>query len=175
MRTDAGVNRLQDGRAGRIALLMASALNAVAAIYHIIGGTPEVMYPVYSANLPPASAGVLDILWYQMAALIAGGAVATLVAAFRSDWRWPVAWIIGGHFLVVSGICLFFTFVWFGNPWGLIQWAIFGPAASSYFGRPPGRRKAEPALQAFETTHFRTESRYTLSWKCPSFGRRDEA
>lgn len=90
MRTDL-VNRPQDGSAGRSALLVASAVNAVAAIYHIIGGTPEVMYPVYSANLPPSSAGVLDILWYQMAALIVGGAVATLVAAFRSDWRWPVA------------------------------------------------------------------------------------
>jgi hypothetical protein len=63
MRTDAGSNRLQDGRAGRSAFLVASAVNAVAAIYHIIGGTPEVMYPVYSADLPPASAGVLDILW----------------------------------------------------------------------------------------------------------------
>ncbi|YCI06540.1 hypothetical protein M1D34_26070 (plasmid) [Ensifer sp. D2-11] len=149
MRTDARVNRLRDGRAGRSALLVASAINAVAAIYHIMGGTPEVMYPVYSANLPSASAGVLDILWYQMAALIAGAAVATLVAAFRSDWRWPVAWIIGGHFLVVSGICLFFTFVWFGDPWGLVQWAIFGPVGLIIFwaaARPAESAAGAPTL-----------------------------
>lgn len=126
-------------RAGRNAFLLSSAVSLIVVAYHIIA-TPEVMDPVYSANLPPASAGVLDVLWYQMAALVACAALATLVAAFRNDWRRPVAWIIGGHFLVISAICLFFSFAWFGHPWGLLQWAFFGPVGLITFwaaGRPP--------------------------------------
>lgn len=112
-------------RGARYAFTVASAISAVSAIYHLIGGTPEVMHPLYAANLPPESAGILDVLWYQMAALLVGAAVATLFAAYRSHWRLPVAWMIGSHFLITSAICLIFSFSYFGNAWGLPQWILF--------------------------------------------------
>jgi hypothetical protein len=114
------------GRAGRNAFLLASALSGIVVTFHIVA-TPQIMDPVYSANLPPALTGVLDVLWYQMAAVVACAAFASLAAAFRNAWRWPVAWIVGGHFLMVAAICLFFSFAWFGHPWGLLQWTFFGP------------------------------------------------
>lgn len=112
-------------RAGRGALISACAFSLIGAAYHIIGGTPEVMDPVYASDLPIVSTSVLDVLWYQMALLLVAAAVGAGVAAVRRDWRWPVAWIIGGQFLAIAAACLLFSVIWFGHPWGLSQFVLF--------------------------------------------------
>lgn len=119
--------------AGRIALVTGAAACIGIAIFHVVAGTPEVMHPVYASDLPPEAASVLDVLWHQMTAVVAGAALSMFVAAFRQSWRWPVAWIVGGHFLVVSAVCVLLGFVWFGDPMRLPQWAFFVPVGLLVF------------------------------------------
>ena len=110
----------------RYALLLGTVFSAAGLRYHIMAGTPEVMGPVYASDLPRDAAAILDVLWWQMSALIAGADIAMAVAAFRVEWRRPVAWIVGGHYLVIAAICLAGSVMWFGSPWALIQSPIFG-------------------------------------------------
>lgn len=110
----------------RIGLLLGVAVSAAGLRYHIMDGTAEVMAPVYASDLPREAAAVLDLIWWQVSALIAGGGIAMAVAAFRPEWRRPVAWLVGGHYLVIAAICLVCSFMWFGTALGLTQWIIFG-------------------------------------------------
>lgn len=113
----------------RYGLLLGAALSGSAVVYHFVSGNTEVMVPLYAADLPPEVTAVLDIVWYDIALLAAIGAIGMLVAAYRPAWRMPLAWFIGGHYLALALLCLGFSFAWFGNPWDLIQWVIFGPIA----------------------------------------------
>ena len=110
----------------RYGLLAGVVLSGAGGRYHIAAGTAEVMGPVHAAELAPDVTAILDVMWWQMAALILGGGVAMAVAAFKAEWRRPVAWLVGGHYLVISVICLGFSVMWFGSPLGLFQWMIFG-------------------------------------------------
>lgn len=112
--------------ARRYGLMLGVALSAVGGRYHIAVGTPMVMGPVYDAALPPKVAAILEVMWWQMAGLIIGGGVAMAVAAFKVEWRRPVAWLVGGHYLVIAVICLAVSYLWFGSPLGLFQWMVFG-------------------------------------------------
>ncbi|WP_240231567.1 hypothetical protein [Devosia lacusdianchii] len=112
--------------ARRYGLMVGVVLSAVGGRYHIAVGTQMVMGPVYEAALPPKVAAILEVMWWQMAALIIGGGVAMAVAAFKVEWRRPLAWLVGGHYLVIAVICLAISIVWFGSPLGLFQWMIFG-------------------------------------------------
>lgn len=117
-------------RAGRNWFLTAAGVTLLGAGVHVLAGTPEVMEPLYASDLPPASAGVLDVVWQQVTALLVGSVVAMLVGAARPGWRRPVAWLVGGHFAVVAIIFVIWGFVWFGTPWPMPQWALFAPVAA---------------------------------------------
>ena len=111
----------------RVVLLLAAGLSGATLAYHFISGTAEVMMPLYAAGLPAEVVGVIDVVWYDMALLAGLGGIGMVVAAYRQQWRLPLAWFIGGHYLVLALLCLAMSFIWFGNPLGLIQWAIFAP------------------------------------------------
>ena len=122
-------NRRQPGsRLARNVLLAAAAASGLALGYHLIS-TPEVMAPLHASAVPATSASVLDVLWYDMAILAAIGGIGMAVAAFRVEWRTPLAWFIGGHYIALSLLCLGIGLAWFGHPWELAQWAIFAPLA----------------------------------------------
>lgn len=112
--------------AGRNWFFAAAALTAMGAGIHVMAGTPEVMQPLYTSGLPPASAAVLDVVWQQVTALLVGGTIAMVVAALRAEWRRPVAWLIGGHFLVVAIIFVVWGLIWFNSLWPMPQWTLFG-------------------------------------------------
>lgn len=135
------MNTVRRMRNAKLILISAAALSTVIGSYHLIGGTPEVMQPVYTSELPRESASVLDVLWYHMALLMGCTSAALLVAAFRESWRNPVAWIIGGHFALLSAVCLYLSFAWFGHPWGLAQWVLFLPLALLTFWGGWGRNR----------------------------------
>jgi hypothetical protein len=113
-------------RTRRYALLAAAALCAAVLGYHVLS-TGEVLDPVYAAALPTEAKGLLDVLWYDMALLIALGGVGMIAAAYNPRWRVPLAWFVGGHYLALSALCLVFSFRWFGEAWSLIHWAVFAP------------------------------------------------
>ncbi|MFC0681237.1 hypothetical protein ACFFGH_25690 [Lysobacter korlensis] len=126
-------NRVQETstrwRAPRYWLLGAAAVSCWALSYHLAAGPGEVLAPLYAADLPVEAVSTVDLFFYQLAALVAGGAVGMVVAAFRTEWRKPLAWFIGTHYLAISAVSLGFSFAWFGDPFGLIQWAVFSPLA----------------------------------------------
>ncbi|MFD1942562.1 hypothetical protein [Paradevosia shaoguanensis] len=110
----------------RYGLLLGAALSAVGARYHIAVGTSKVLEPMHATALPREVTTIIDLMWWQIAALIVMGGVAMAVAAFRTEWRRPIAWLLGGHYLVISAICIAISYSWFGTPLGLFQWVIFG-------------------------------------------------
>jgi len=75
----------------RYGLLLGAALSAVGARYHIAVGTSKVLEPMHATALPREVTTIIDLMWWQIAALIVMGGVAMAVAAFRTEWRRPIA------------------------------------------------------------------------------------
>lgn len=128
---------------GRNWFIAAAALGLASTAIHIWAGGPEIMDPLYASSLPLASVAVLDVVWQQVTALLLGGGLAAALAAFRPGWRRPVAWLLGGHYLVVSAIFLVWGALWFSSPCPMPQWILFATMAGLMFvGLRSGARHA---------------------------------
>lgn len=131
MTTDMGT--AQDASPGRNWFLAAAALGLAGTAIHVFAGGPEIMAPLYASALPLASVAVLDVVWQQVTAMLLGGGLVAALAAFRPSWRRPVAWLLGGHYLVVAVIFLVWGALWFSSPWPMPQWVLFAVMAALMF------------------------------------------
>jgi hypothetical protein len=135
----------QAGWAGRAWFLAAGVVGLAGTAVHVLAGGPEVMGPLYASELPLASVAVLDVVWQQVTALLLGGALVAGLAAFRPQWRRPVAWLLGGHYLVIAAIFLVWGGIWFASPWPMPQWVLFLAMAGLMFAGQVTRPAARAA------------------------------
>lgn len=112
---------------------VAAVLAALATVVHAFAGGSEIMDPLFASNNPLASTAVLDVVWQQVTALLLGSTVVIGAAAFRAEWRRPVAYLIGGHFAVIAAIFLVLGWKWFQSPWPMPQWIFFVPIVALLF------------------------------------------
>jgi hypothetical protein len=110
---------------GRWWFIGAAMVGLVTATVHVFAGGAEVMDPLYGSAVPRPAVAVLDVVWQQITALLLGGSVASLWAAFHPGWRRPVAWLVGGHYLIIAVLFLVLGAYWFQSPWPMPQWSAF--------------------------------------------------
>ncbi len=119
----------------------AGALALLGTGVHIFAGGPEIMTPLYASNVPRMTIAVMDVIWWQVSAMLLGTTFACAIAAFRNEWRKPVAYLVGGHFVLIGVAFLGLGAQWFSSPWPMPQWVLFlGMAALMFAGMRRARR-----------------------------------
>jgi len=106
-------------------LLAASAISFATIGLHVIGGTPEIMSPLYASNTPKLSVGIAEVMWNQITLLLAIGSWVFWRAANRPQkaFELTIAMIV-----LYLGITLLFIgsgLSMFASLWVMPQWVLF--------------------------------------------------
>ncbi len=106
-------------------LLSAAMISFAITGLHVVGGTPEIMDPLYASNAPEMSKGIAQVMWNQISLLcIVGGAI-LLRAAFKPQVAVELSLTIIALYVGITGLFIASGIALFGDIWTMPQWTFF--------------------------------------------------
>ncbi|MGJ8528500.1 hypothetical protein [Maritalea sp.] len=106
--------------------LIAAALISFATTgLHVVGGTPEIMDPLYASNAPELSKGIAQVMWNQITLLLIVGGVVLWRAAFKPQIAIELSLTITALNIGITGLFIGSGISLFGDIGTMPQWTLF--------------------------------------------------
>lgn len=106
-------------------LLAASVISFATTGLHVIGGTPEIMSPLYVSNAPKLSIGIAEVMWNQITLLLAIGSWVYWRAASRPQIAFDLTIAMVVLYLGITLLFIGSGLNMFASLWVMPQWILF--------------------------------------------------
>ena len=92
---------------------------------HVIGGTPEIMDPIYASNAPQLSIGISEVMWNQITLLLALVGVAFGWAALKPQRAVDLVVAVIALYVGIALLFIYSGLQMFQSLWVMPQWSLF--------------------------------------------------
>lgn len=106
-------------------ILFSSILSFVTAAVHVFAGGPEVHDTLLAADLPIILKTYVSVIWHATTAILVINSIALLTAAFRSDIRKAIIWIVVGQYVAYATLFFGYGLGYLGSLLATPQWSAF--------------------------------------------------
>lgn len=106
-------------------LMCAGLLSLAITALHVIGGTPEIMHPLYASNTPELSKGIAEVMWNEISLLcIVAGCILSW-AAVKPKVAFDLSFAIIAIYLGITVLFIAAGISRFADIWVMPQWTLF--------------------------------------------------
>lgn len=106
-------------------IFFSSILSFVTAVVHVFAGGPEVHDTLLTADLPILLKTYVSVIWHATTTILVIDSIALLTAAFRSDLRKAIIWIVVGQYVAYAILFVGYGLGYLGSLLTTPQWSAF--------------------------------------------------
>ena len=92
---------------------------------HVIGGTPEIMDPIYASNAPQLSIGISEVMWNQITLLLALVGVVFGWEALKPQRAVDLVIAVIALYIGIALLFIYSGLQMFQSLWVMPQWTLF--------------------------------------------------